>query len=186
MLLDNIGTCKSCGKKIWTLGYNSQNRIAYLMQKEGVCYDCAFWEDLIAYPHQYMEVVKNQCLKICPVADKKDKTLLLGGKGKKRYFMRPDGSLFESNDIWVIGTIPERFISQLPITAIEISLKAYQSLKRNNKKCNARACLDRYHCFRYDKQIEFDDNGPYNQIPPTWKVGDEHCRFFINRQDIQN
>lgn len=72
--------------------YNTQNRIAHIMVRDGVCYECAYWEDLIAYPPEYMEVVNHKCLRLHPVADKKDKTLILGGKGKMRYFMRTDGS----------------------------------------------------------------------------------------------
>lgn len=184
-ILSKLTYCSLCGNKIWMQGYNIQSRITHIMAKNRVCYDCAFWTELIAYPPEYMEVVKNQCLRLHPVADKKDKTLILGGKGKTRYFMRTDGSLIQSNDIWTIGTIPERFISQLPTTAIEISFKAYRQLKKSQKKCYARACLDRYHCFRYDRTIEDDERGSFNAIPPKWNVGDEHCGFFINIQDIK-
>lgn len=179
-----IKYCQLCGKRIWMQGYNIQNRIAYIMNKDNVCFECAFWQDLIDYPPEYMEVVNNQCVRLHPVANKKDKTLRLGGKGKLRYFMRPDYSLLQSNDIWIIGTIPERFRSQLPTTAIEISLKAYRQLNKSTKKCRARACFDRYNCFRYDITLE-KDNGPFNSIPPKWKVGDEHCGFFINLEDIK-
>lgn len=185
-ILKQIKYCSLCGAKVWMQGYNTQNRISYIMEKENLCYECAYWKDLIEYPPKYLEVVKRQCLRIHPVANKKDKTLILGGKGKMRYFMRTDGILLQSNDIWVIGSIPSRFISQLPNTATEISLKAYRQLNRTTKKCNARACLDRYNCFRYNLALETDEKGPYNTIPPKWKVGDERCRFFINIQDIQS
>lgn len=181
-LLNNVRYCKCCGAIILLYGYDSEHRLTRIMKQKGICYECAFWQELTAYPPEYLEVVNNRCLKIYPVADKKDKTLILGGKGKMRYFMRPDQSLFQSNDIWIIGTIPKRFLDKFQPTAIEITSKAYRQLKRTNKKCNARACLDRYHCFRYD--VEQENNNPYNTIPPKWKVGDEHCGFFINRKDI--
>lgn len=184
-VMSQVTYCKACGKKIWMQGYNAQNRITHLMNKNSLCYECAFWEELIAYPPQYMEVVNRQCLRLHPVADKKDRALILGGKGKMRYFTRLDGSLIQSNDIWLIGTVPERFSSQLPITAIEITLKAYRQLKKTNKKCQARACLDRYNCFRYDRTLEMGEKGPFNTVPPKWKVGDEHCGFFINLKDIE-
>ena len=167
-------------------GYNIRSHITHIMKKNNVCYECAFWEELIAYPPEYMEVINQQCLRLHPVANKKDKTLTLGGKGKMRYFMRTDGSLIQSNDIWTIGTIPERFISQLPTTAVEITLKAYRQLKKSSKKCYARGCMDRYHCFRYDRALENDEKGSFNAIPPKWNVGDEHCGFFINIQDIKS
>lgn len=185
-IMSKLTYCNLCGNKIWMQGYNIQNHITHIMMKNNVCYECAFWEELIAYPPEYMEVVNNQCLRLHPVANKKDKTLILGGKGKMRYFMRLDGSLIQSNDIWSIGTIPDRFKSQLPTTAIEVTFKAYRQLKKSQKKCQARACMDRYNCFRYDRALENDERGPFNVIPPKWNVGDEHCGFFINLQDIKS
>lgn len=183
-LFNHIVYCNCCGAKILLHGYDSQNHINYIMKQKKICYECAFWQDIIDYPPKYLEVINNKCLRIHPVADKKDKTLILGGKGKMRYFMRRNKSLFQSNDIWTIGTIPDRFLDKFQPTVIEITLKAYRQLKRTNKTCNARACLDRYHCFRYNTEQENDGAGPYNSIPPKWKVGDEHCGFFINRKDI--
>lgn len=43
--------------------------------------------------------------------------------------------------------------------------------------------MDRYHCYRYDLNVE-KESGPFNTIPPKWKVGEEHCGFFINKEDI--
>ena len=185
-LFSHIGRCNCCGIKILLHGYDSQDRLNRIMRQRNICYECAYWQDIIDYPPEYLEVINNRCLRIHPVADKKDKTLILGGKGKMRYFMRPDKSLVQSNDIWTIGIIPDRFLNKFQPTVVEITLKAYRQLKRTTKICNARACLDRYHCFRYTTDLEKGESGPYNSIPPKWKVGDEHCKFFINRKDILN
>lgn len=181
-LFTRIKYCSCCGVKILSFGYDSQNRIAHLMGQKRICYECAFWQDMIDYPPEYFEVVDGKCLRIHPVADKKDKTLILGGKGKMRYFMRADKSVFQSNDIWVIGTIPKRFVDKFKPTAKEITLKAYRQLKSTAKVCYAKACFDRYHCYRYSLDIEKD--GAYNIVPVKWKVGGERCRFFINKIDI--
>lgn len=183
-LLKGMRICKYCGRRILLQGYDSDNRLTRIMEKNTLCYECTFWMDIINFPPDHLEVINNQCLKIYPVADKKDRTLILGGKGKMRNFMRLDGEIFQSNDIWVIGTIPARFSHQLQPTAFEITARAYRQLKQNKKKCKARACLDRYHCFRYDRNLE-KDSKPYNSIPPKWKIGDEHCGFFININDIR-
>ncbi len=183
-IVNKIRYCQKCDKKIWMPGFNTQNHITHIMDKKNLCYDCAFWEELIAYPPEYMEIVNNQCLRLHPVGNNKDKTLILGGKGKMRYFMRHDGSLIQSNDIWVVGTIPERFASQLPATAVEITSKAFKKLTTSNRKCFARACFDRYNCFRYDRSLENDERGAVNAIPPKWKVGDEHCGFFLNIEEV--
>lgn len=184
-LLNGVQACKCCGTRMLLQGYNTRNRITHIIQKQKVCYECAFWKDIIEYPPQYLEVIGNKCLKIYPIANKKDKTLILGGKGKMRYFARSDYSVFQSNDIWTIGTIPDRFIAALRPTAVEVTLKAYRQLLHNSKKCQARACLDRYHCFRYNLELE-QETGPYNFIPANWKIGNEHCKSFISFNEILN
>lgn len=183
-IYNNVGKCRHCGRRFWLQGFNEQNRIAYNMAKYNICYDCAFWEDLLAYPPMYMEVLGNVCVRLHPVADKKDKALLLGGKGKMRYFMKLSGGLIQSNDIWIIGTVPERFKSVLNPTVTEISKKAFHKLSRTDRRCYGRACLDRYNCYRYERSIE-RESGPFNAIPPKWKVGDEHCGFFINLDEFK-
>ncbi len=182
-VLRGFRICSSCGKRIWDQGYDQESRISYIMVRDKVCYDCAYWKELIDYPPEYLEILGNQCIRIHPVADKKNKALLLGGKGKMRYFMRKDGALLQSNDIWVIGTIPERFREALPSTISEITLRAYKQLKKSPKKCKARACMDRYHCWRFNLELE-KECGPFNAIPPKWNVGDEHCGYFIPLKDI--
>lgn len=182
-VLKGFRSCSMCGKRIWSQGYEQESHISHIMTRDQVCYDCAYWKHLIDYPPQYLEVLDNKCIRLHPVADKKNKALLLGGKGKMRYFMRSDGELIKSNDIWIVGIIPERFRNALPSTVCEISIRAYKQLNKSKKKCKARACMDRYHCFRYDLNVE-KESGPFNTIPSKWKVGDEHCGFFINKKDF--
>lgn len=176
-ILRGVKFCTCCGARILFQGYDTKQRLSHIMKKEMVCYDCAYWQDIIEYPPQYMEIIGNRCMKICPLADKKDKTLILGGRGKRRYFVRPDLTVFESNDIWLIGIIPERFREQLKPTAREITPITYKKLNRNHSRCKARGCFDRYHCLRYNLELETD--GAFNSVPQNWKPGDEHCKFFI-------
>lgn len=175
--------CTKCGSRIFIQGFNKEHRLSYIMKRDKVCYDCAFWEDIIEYPPKYTEVVGTKCIKICPGISKKELGVTLGGKGKTRYFMRPDMSLLCSNDIWNIGEIPERFRDKLKPTLTEITEKAYKQLTRNDKLCQARACFDRYHCFRYNIALEKED-GPYNTVPQNWRIGNEHCGFRIDPSEI--
>lgn len=165
-------------------GFDPDDRITKMMDREKICYECAYWKNIIAYPLPYMEVLGNRCIRVFPKVERKDKSILLGGKGKLRYFTRTDLSIICSNDIWSIGIIPERFRSQLPSTLIEITEKAYRRLQRNNKKCSARGCFDRYNCFRYNIEIENDHIGAFNKAPPSWKTGGERCRDFINMKEM--
>lgn len=181
-LLGGIKFCKICGTRILMQGYNPQNRLAHIMSSKQICYECAFWEDLIAYPPEYMEIVGNKCMRIMPMVQTKDKSIILGGKGKKRYFIRPDWSLFMSNDIWIISTIPQFFQKKLLPTATEISKSLYERLLKNNKRCQAIACFDRYKCLRYKNELEV--NGAYNKVPAKWKPGNEYCKYFINIDNL--
>lgn len=177
-LLNGIKFCKYCGARLLFQGYDSSNRLTHIMKREMICYTCAFWQDIRDYPPEYMEVISNKCIKICPVANKKDKSLILGGKGKMRYFIRDDFSTLQSNDIWLIGVIPDRFRRDLEPTVKEITQRTFKKLQKNPMKCKARGCFDRYHCLRYNLDLERD--GAFNSVPLKWNAGDEHCKFFID------
>ena len=58
-ILSKLTYCKLCGSKIWMQGYNIQSHITHIMKKNNVCYECAFWEELMSirwnyhqYPHR--------------------------------------------------------------------------------------------------------------------------------------
>lgn len=180
-ILNGVRFCRHCGSRMLFQGYDLQHRLTHIMNRDTICYICAFWQDILEYPPEYMEIIGNKCMKIYPVADKKDKSLILGGKGKMRYFVRNNLSVFQSNDVWLIGAIPENFRDRLKPTAKEITQKTFIKLQRNPMKCKARGCFDRYHCLRYNLKLE--SSGAFNSVPLKWKVGDEHCKFFI---DIDN
>lgn len=180
-MLNGIRFCKCCGARMLLQGFDTKHRLSHIMQKKMICYECAYWQDIIDYPPEHLEIIGNKCLKICPVGNKKDKTIILGGKGKMRYFVRADLSIFQSNDIWLIGVIPARFIDNLKPTAKEITKKVFNRLTKKNQKCKARGCYDRYHCLRYNLELEAD--GAFNVVPSNWKIGGERCKFFINIDD---
>lgn len=183
-ILGSLVRCKLCNKTYFAQGFNKMDKVARMMDKEQICYDCAYWKNLIVKPPSNMEVVGSSCLRVFPKVQKKTKTMILGGKGKLRYFIRTDWSeMFSSNDVWPIGTIPENFRNQLPATLIEIPRNVYYILEKNKRRCSARGCMDRYHCLRYKLEIE-DKLGAFNKVPSTWKVGNERCKFFINLKRI--
>lgn len=181
-LINNLGQCKICGSHLLQKAYIQHHRLSHIMRRRSICYECAFWEELSEYPPKYLEVINGKCFRVYPLVTNKDKSILLGGKGKTRYFMRHDGSIFQSNDIWLIGNVPDRFKSKFTVTAREITQKAFKSLLSNKRKCKARSCLDRYSCYRFDHSVEKD--GAFNIPTPGWKIGDEHCRSFININDV--
>lgn len=178
--MGGVRFCKSCGARILMQGYDTQNRIAYLMDKKQICYECAFWENIMAYPDKNMEILGNQCLKVMPYVkrDEKDRSITLGGKGMPRYFIRKNGKVFRSNDIWIIGTIPDRFLNKLKPTVMEISRYLYSRLIVHNRRCQSRTCFDRFQCFRYNIQLEQTQKTV--KVPSDWIVGTERCKDFLN------
>lgn len=183
-ILKGLQVCQSCGNKIFLQGY-SDHRLTRLMQTNKICYECAYWKDIIEFPPTHLEIINGKCYRIYPEVEEKDPSILLGGKGKMRYFMREDMKPFKSNDVWLIGVIPQRFLPQFPPTAFEIDKRVYNLISNNTRRCQAVGCMDRYLCIRY--RLEFEDYGknPFNKVPNNWKAGDEHCKFFINRQSIK-
>lgn len=182
-ILNNIKYCSQCGSKILLRGYDTKQRLARLMKSQNLCFDCAYWQNLADYPLKNMEIINNKCYQIFPEVADKDKTMLLGGRGKRKYFMRKDLTPFKSNDIWLIGVIPQRFRHLFPPTACEINLQLYRIILNNRRICQAVGCMDRYHCVRYNLELE-KDKKPFNTVPKNWKIGDEHCKFFLNKKHI--
>lgn len=176
-------TCKCCGKKIWDY------RIMFARMKEkpmqnGICPECQRWNNIIRHPPKEMEIIDGSAYMFGRV-QKREIGVTLGGKGKTRCIARKDGTGFVSNDVWLIGKIPDTFKNKLPNTAWWIEEHNGRRLALTKMKCKNKSCYDRYHCFRYDYRIEFD-KGPYNSIPKDWITGNERCRYFVNILTIQN
>lgn len=183
-ILPGFKRCRQCNAMVLIQVYDANDKIARLMNKEGLCYDCAYWENVYRNPPKDIEFLGNRCLKILPMVKKRDKTMLLGGKGKLRYFVRNDLSVIRSNDIWTIGTVPENYREKLPSTIREITNAAYKKLSKHSRKCMARGCFDRYNCIRYRIELENDHIGAFNEVSPFWKVGGENCKDFVNTKEI--
>lgn len=184
LLADGVKVCNSCKRRFLMQGF-IDNHIVAAMERKCLCYECAYWLDLIKYPKDNAEIVGDQYFQIFPFVEKEDidNNVILGGQGRVRYFMRPDMTVFRSNDIWLIGKIPERFQHKLPITALEISLLGFNKLKNNKRKCRSRSCMNRYSCMRYNIRLE-DDSAPFNSVPDNWNFDEEYCNSFINYNEV--
>ena len=187
LITNNKYTCKKCGKRFFHFGITEFDPICKRMMREKICWECAWWEWVINHPLDHMEIIGNQCYQVFPFIDKEEQEVgtILGGKGKKHYLLRKDGSCIRSNDVWWIGEIPWRFQNDLPPTGWWVTRRYYESLSRSHHQCEARACMDRYNCYRYKYQIEF--NGDIYPAPPhDWIIGSEHCPAFLSLLDIKD
>lgn len=177
--------CESCGKKIRADCYNKSSNIYKRMFAESVCYDCAYWLEIIENMPETYEIIDGVCYDFQPFCPKeKAKTANLGSNGKRMYILKNDGSVKMSNDVWDKGHVPKQFLDKLKDTAIFIPREVYEPLTIRKATCENKGCYDRYHCFFYDFRIEYD-KGPFNKIPKDWITGNEYCRAFANIAKIR-
>lgn len=184
-VLKNKYQCKRCGKTEFGFNLDRKNEICKIMTKKHICWECAYWEDFLANPIEGLEIVGNRFYQILPFVPATEYNQILGGNGKTKFFLRKDGTCIKSNDIWWINTIPPKYQDKLQPTGWWTTRKVYNSLQRSQHKCIAKGCLDRYRCYRYKYQIEFDKE-PYNIVPKDWIAGGERCPAFINLQEIKD
>ena len=175
-------SCNICGYVDNMNGYNQQCHLLKSMKKEHICHKCAYWLDIIRHPPINMEVIGGVVYVANPFVHR-PLQVIKGHFGKEYYIRKYDGSVWRINNLWTLGKIPDRFLQELPDTANFLSLMTYQKLSKDNHKCFAKGCWDRYHCLRYNLQIEKD--GAFNTVPTSHLIGDEQCPSFINIDELK-
>lgn len=177
--------CTQCGKKVFYFNLNINKRIGKKMHKEHLCWDCAFWNDIVESHKKNIEIIGDDCYEILPFRAKK--SLRAGqfiGGGKTKYILKKNGQCYRSNDYWYIGRVPVSFRLKLPPTAWWTNKHTYDSLTRYNGKCVVKNCMDRFHCYRYDFKVEYEEPGLF--VPKEWQVGTEYCPAYIPTKDIKD
>lgn len=183
-VLGNKFKCKRCGKEVYAFNLETNDKICRIMRKKHICWECAYWEKFMERPPDRLEIIGNRCYQILPFIKNIQFNQIVGGNGKTKYLLRKDGTCIKSNDIWWINIIPYQYQNKLQPTGWWTTKRVYNSLQRSKHICVARGCLDRYHCYRYKYQIDFDKE-PYNKAPLNWIVGSEHCPAFIPLLEIK-
>lgn len=176
--------CSKCGQKYDPhLLDGRKSKMKPIMMGYEVCYDCAFWINFFQqrkYKKPDYEIVNGIVYVVNNIP--KDKFGMI--TGKEAYFIHADGTRVRYNDVWTIGRLTLPFRKKYPDTAQFLSKKLYQTLENNHDfHCQARGCFDRYNCMMYHPE-ELEVNGPFNEIPGDWKIGNEHCSHFANRKEI--
>lgn len=179
--IPQIEICNCCLKEEWFDDYEIHSRISKIMADEHVCYQCAFWKDIIYHPEPCAEIINGAYWVIHPKV-MRPFNLLKGRGGKEMYIRKFDGTLYKSNNVWCRGKIPKRFLSQLPDTANFITLQMFMKLKADNHTCYARLCELRHDCFRYNPDAE--NHQDPNAIISGNPIEYEGCRSFIHKNNI--
>ena len=176
--------CERCGKRVKDGLYNMTSSIYKKMIGECICWECAFWSNIVAEKEKY-DVIDGRCYMLLPEQEK-NKLALYGMGGKTFCIMRKDFTAIRTNDAWPIGKVPESFRKELPDTAWIITLKAYNAIRKRGNICTNRYCMDRYHCLFY-KWWDEEDAEMISSIPKDWHTGDELCPSFVDfNRDIRN
>lgn len=184
-VLGNKYQCKRCGKQVYAFNLYNEEKLCRTMKRKQICWECAYWEAFLKHPPDYLEIIGNRCYQVLPFVANTNFNQILGGNGKTRFLLKKDGTCIKSNDIWWINIIPPQYQNALQPTGWWTTRKVYDSLCRSQHKCVAKGCLDRYHCYRYQYQTEFD-KPLYNVVPKDWVVGDERCPAFISLHNIKD
>jgi hypothetical protein len=99
--------CRICGKTD-NLDRWAQCNESKIMEKENVCFHCAFWLEKIATTNENTVVVNGTRYTI----GKEDPNLLFKGFGGARFDIEFfDGRKVVSHNLWCQGNIPEEFRS---------------------------------------------------------------------------
>lgn len=175
--------CKRCGKPVFSWNANAESLVVQNMDAQQICWDCSYWELMSDMPPDNIEIIGDKCYQIFPYHEASPEEIT--GGNKVRYLLKKDGSCIKTNDYWWVNTIPVKYQLQYPPTAWWVSKHFYEQLLRSQHQCEARGCLDRYRCFRYKYQMEFE-TGPYNKVPLDWVPGGEHCPAFTPLIEIEN
>jgi len=175
-------SCSICGTTDDMNGYDEQCTLLKDMREHRVCHQCAYWLDIINNPPINMEVIGGYVYIANPFVHRPFQTIK-GCFGKEFYIRKLDKIILRVNNLWNLGKIPERFRERLPDTANFLSLMTYQKLSKDPHECHAKGCWDRYHCLRYNLQIEKD--GAFNTVPTSHHIGDEQCPSFINTKELK-
>ena len=184
-VLGNKFQCSQCGKQVYAFNLYDEERLCKTMTRKHICWECAYWGYFLKHLPKYLEIIGNRCYQVLPFIKDTSFNQILGGNGKTKYILKKNGDCIKSNDIWWINIIPWKYQSQLQPTGWWTTKRVYTSLQRSKHKCIAKGCLDRYHCYRYQYQNEFDKE-PYNKVPKNWIVGSERCPAFIPLREIKD
>jgi hypothetical protein len=147
-----------------TSDIDKESPIGQIMLSEDIPFEEAFWRwvdsldikmaVINGYAYGYEETPRSQ-----------------KGGTFKRLYLSDEQRTVKLNAIWRIGKTTR------PNTAKLVSTEEYRKASARMSLCNLKGCFDRYNCAWYDIGEEAD--GPWNEIPSDWNVGDEKCESFL-------
>lgn len=177
--------CSKCGKNYFTFNQSDESEVCSIMEHDNICWECAYWQLFKFARPKHLEIIGSNCYQVLPFVENAKAEDILGGGGKTKYILKKDSTCVKSNDIWWLNTIPYQYQQTYKPTAWWVTKHFYDTMQKVKKPCKAKGCLDRYRCYRYLYQQEFDKE-PYNKVPKDWVAGGEHCGAFLPLREIKD
>ena len=115
--------CKSCNKEERGPEGFSQCSIRDLMESDGICFTCAFWEEharrfKAGYDKGKVFFVNGNRYHDGGMVDKRSERGFVGHGGYLfKIKMLDTGKIIETNNLWHQGSIPEHFRERMPNNA---------------------------------------------------------------------
>lgn len=176
-------TCNVCGDSGDYIIYDAESPLFYYMTKNHVCYNCAFWLDIIEHPIYNHEIIDGFYFIVHPFVHRPYHATGFS-LGREYYIRKNNGKLIKTNNIECRGEIPAQFREQLSDTAVFLPMIAYQNLVNHPFECHARGCWDRYTCLRYNIEYEREE-GAFNEVPENHIPGEEHCPSYAPQKHFK-
>ena len=151
--------CKKCGNIVHPEDYKDGTDWKNRMLELSVCFECAYWINLIENPVPESHVINHQYFSLPPIVVEGEQI---------HHILTVDGHLFDSSKLFNYGRVPERFWAELPNTANFLTHARYRTIKANEHfDCDRKGCWDRKHCLWFKGPLD------WNEIHSTHKIGSE-------------
>lgn len=163
----HVYVCAKCGSIVHPHEFHRDPQIYDRMLNDSVCFECAYWMNIIDHRMNYDYIIEHQYYAVLPI---------IKPKKKIAHILTHEGHIIHSSELFRYGEIPERFWDDLPNNANFITHQKAKSISVNSEfHCDRIGCWDRKYCFWFHGQMD------WNEIPKNHEVGSENCPMFINK-----
>lgn len=163
----HVYVCTKCDCIVHPNEFQRDSQTFNRMIKDSVCYECAYWMNIIDHRMNYDHIISHHYYAALPIVKPKKKIA---------HILTFNGDIIHSTELFRYGEIPERFWEGLPNDANFISHGKLRTINANIEfQCNRIGCWDRKCCFWFHDQMD------WNIIPKDHVIGSENCPMFINK-----
>lgn len=168
--------CRICGKD-----FVNMNARDLTVTESDICQSCSFWKRL--HENRSNETLYSIDGTLYKVPEKD----FLSSERHPRYiYLTKEHKAERVFSLTRVGTIPEAWKDLFPCNATFINGHQYRGIKARQLRgeCDRIGCYDRYHCLFYTPELH-EANGPWNTVPSKYRIGDEKCPSFFDKDKLK-